>query len=108
MSTPAAPRSPLARRSWRRSRSRSARIGRVLILLPPSEGKFSPSAGAPVELDSLVFAAELGERRARLLDALERLGTLTTARALKQLDISKGQVGEIEVDAGLRAAPEAP
>jgi cytoplasmic iron level regulating protein YaaA (DUF328/UPF0246 family) len=80
----------------------------VLILLPPSEGKFAPSEGAPVDLDSLVFAVELGERRARLLDGLERLGTVATARALKQLDISKGQVGEIAVDAALRTAPAAP
>jgi cytoplasmic iron level regulating protein YaaA (DUF328/UPF0246 family) len=80
----------------------------VLILLPPSEGKFAPSEGAPVELDSLAFAAELGERRARLLDGLERLGTVATARALKQLDISKRQVGEIAVDAALRTAPAAP
>ncbi len=80
----------------------------MLILLPPSEGKFAPSEGAPVDLDSLAFAAELGERRERLLDALERLGTVSTARALKQLDISKGQVGEIAVDAALRAAPAAP
>jgi uncharacterized protein len=79
----------------------------VLILLPPSEGKFAPSEGAPVDLDSLAFAAQLGERRERLLDALERLGTVATARALKQLDISKGQVGEIAVDAALRAAPAA-
>jgi cytoplasmic iron level regulating protein YaaA (DUF328/UPF0246 family) len=80
----------------------------VLILLPPSEGKFAPSEGAPVDLESLAFAAELGERRERLLVALERLGTVATARALKQLDISKGQVGEIAVDAVLRAAPAAP
>lgn len=80
----------------------------MLILLPPSEGKFAPPEGAPVALDSLAFAAELGERRARLLDALERLGTVSTARALKQLDISKGQVEEIAVDAMLRAAPAAP
>jgi uncharacterized protein len=80
----------------------------VLILLPPSEGKFAPSEGEPVDLDSLAFGDELGERRQRLLDALERLGTVATARALKQLDISKGQVGEIAVDAGLRSAPAAP
>jgi cytoplasmic iron level regulating protein YaaA (DUF328/UPF0246 family) len=79
----------------------------VLILLPPSEGKFSPAEGQPVDLDSLAFAAELGERRARLLDALERLGTLSTGRALKQLAISKGQVDEIAVDAELRSAPAA-
>ena len=80
----------------------------MLILLPPSEGKFAPSEGAPVDLDSLAFAAALGERRARLLDGLERLGTVSTARALKQLDISKGQAKEIAVDAALRAAPAAP
>jgi cytoplasmic iron level regulating protein YaaA (DUF328/UPF0246 family) len=80
----------------------------VLILLPPSEGKFAPSEGEPVELASLAFAAELSERRQRLLDALGRLGTVATARALKQLDVSKGQVGEIAVDAALRTAPAAP
>jgi cytoplasmic iron level regulating protein YaaA (DUF328/UPF0246 family) len=80
----------------------------VLILLPPSEGKFAPSEGAPVDLDALAFAPELGERRARLLGALERLGTVSTARALKQLDISKGQVGEVAVNAVLRTAPTAP
>jgi cytoplasmic iron level regulating protein YaaA (DUF328/UPF0246 family) len=79
----------------------------VLILLPPSEGKFAPSQGEPVELESLVFAAELGQRRAALLDGLERLGTVATARALKQLAISKGQVDEIAVDAQLRSAPAA-
>ena len=80
----------------------------MLILLPPSEGKFAPSEGEPLDLDSLAFAAELGGRRERLLDALERVGTLSTARALKQLDISKGQAGEIVVDATLRAAPACP
>jgi cytoplasmic iron level regulating protein YaaA (DUF328/UPF0246 family) len=80
----------------------------MLILLPPSEGKAAASEGEPVDLDSLVFAVQLGERRARLLDALERLGTLAPARALKQLDISKGQIGEIAVDAALRSTPAAP
>jgi cytoplasmic iron level regulating protein YaaA (DUF328/UPF0246 family) len=79
----------------------------VLILLPPSEGKFSPAEGAPVDLDSLAFAAELGERRMRLLDALERLGTVSRARALKQLALSKGQAGEVAIDAALRSAPAA-
>ena len=55
----AVPPSPPARGSWRPFRS--ARIGCVLILLPPSEGKFAPSEGAPVDLDSLAFAAEPGE-----------------------------------------------
>lgn len=81
----------------------------VLILLPPSEGKSAPPAGGdPVDLDALAFAAELGERRAGLLDALERLGRASQAKALKQLAISKGQAGEIAVDAELRRAPAAP
>jgi uncharacterized protein len=43
----------------------------MLILLPPSEGKAKPAGGAPVELESLAFAAELGERRAAVLEALD-------------------------------------
>ncbi len=53
----------------------------MLVLLPPSEGKTAPVEGDPVDLDSLVFAAALGERRAKLLDT---------------------------VDPGLRSAPAAP
>jgi uncharacterized protein len=79
----------------------------VLILLPPSEGKSAPPSGPPVDLDSLVYAEQLGERRARLLDALARLGTLAPARALKQLALSKGQAGEVAIDAALRDAPAA-
>ncbi len=80
----------------------------MLILLPPSEGKSTPSTGEPVDLDSLAFAAELGECRRDLLDALERLARAPQAKALKQLAISKGQAGEVAVDAGLRRAPAAP
>lgn len=43
----------------------------MLILLPPSEGKAQPEKGAPVDLDSLVYAAELGEKRAQLLEAFD-------------------------------------
>jgi cytoplasmic iron level regulating protein YaaA (DUF328/UPF0246 family) len=80
----------------------------VLVLLPPSEGKAAPGAGEPVDLDALVFAAELGELRAGLLDALAGLAGVPEAKALKQLAISKGQAGEIAVDAALREAPAAP
>jgi cytoplasmic iron level regulating protein YaaA (DUF328/UPF0246 family) len=41
------------------------------ILLPPSEGKARPEGGKPVDLDSLAFANELSEKRAKLLDALD-------------------------------------
>jgi cytoplasmic iron level regulating protein YaaA (DUF328/UPF0246 family) len=43
----------------------------MLILLPPSEGKARPEAGEPVDLGSLVYADELGEKRAELLDAFD-------------------------------------
>lgn len=43
----------------------------MLILLPPSEGKDRPETGEPVDLDALVFAAELGEKRAELLEAFD-------------------------------------
>lgn len=39
------------------------------ILLPPSEGKAEPEGGEPVDLESLVFAAELGKQRRKLLRA---------------------------------------
>ncbi len=43
----------------------------MLILLPPSEGKARPEKGEPVDLDSLAYAGELGEKRAELLDAFD-------------------------------------
>lgn len=43
----------------------------MLVLLPPSEGKARPEGGEPVDLPSLAFAAELGEQRAELLEALD-------------------------------------
>jgi cytoplasmic iron level regulating protein YaaA (DUF328/UPF0246 family) len=43
----------------------------MLVLLPPSEGKTRPETGAPADLDGLVFATGLGERRAELLEALD-------------------------------------
>jgi cytoplasmic iron level regulating protein YaaA (DUF328/UPF0246 family) len=80
----------------------------MLILLPPSEGKATPSAGAPLELDSLVHAEALGDRRARLLGALEGLAELPRPRAVEMLGVSAVQAGEVDVDAGLRKAPTAP
>ena len=41
------------------------------ILLLPSEGKAEPEGGEPVDLDSLVFAAELRKQRQKLLRALD-------------------------------------
>ncbi|HWI96769.1 MAG TPA: peroxide stress protein YaaA [Solirubrobacterales bacterium] len=41
------------------------------ILLPPSEGKAEPDGGEPVDLESLVFAAELRKQRQKLLRAVD-------------------------------------
>jgi hypothetical protein len=41
------------------------------ILLPPSEGKATPEGGAPLDLDALTFADELGGQRRRLIEALD-------------------------------------
>jgi uncharacterized protein len=78
------------------------------ILLPPSEGKAAPAEGDAVDLGSLAFAEQLTGRREALLDALGRLPRLPAAEAVKQLGVSKGQAGEIAVDAALREAPAAP
>jgi uncharacterized protein len=43
----------------------------MLVLLPPSEGKARPEEGEPADLDSLVFARELGARREALIDAFD-------------------------------------
>jgi cytoplasmic iron level regulating protein YaaA (DUF328/UPF0246 family) len=40
------------------------------ILLPPSEGKAEPEGGDSVDLDSLVFAKELGKNRRSLIAAV--------------------------------------
>ncbi|HWN72414.1 MAG TPA: peroxide stress protein YaaA [Solirubrobacterales bacterium] len=43
----------------------------MLVLLPPSEGKTHPEAGEPVDLGSLAFAEELGEKREELIAAFD-------------------------------------
>lgn len=80
----------------------------MLILLPPSEGKAAPAKGAPLDLDSLVYAEQLGPKRAQLLDALEKLAKAPRKAAAKKLGVSAGQADEVGVGATLRSAPAAP
>ena len=80
----------------------------MLVLLPPSEGKSAPAKGAPADLAELAFAAELTERRQKLLAALEALDRVSVKRALAMLGLSPGQASEIAVDVVLRGAPAAP
>lgn len=68
----------------------------MLILLPPSEGKAEPEAGDPVDLDSLAYAAELGERREQVLDALD--SALLGAPAAVAADVYTGVLfGRLEL-----------
>jgi uncharacterized protein len=68
----------------------------VLVLLPPSEGKAQPEAGEPVDLGSLVFAGELGEKRADLIDALDP--TLLDAPAAPAAEVYTGVLyGRLEL-----------
>ena len=80
----------------------------MLVLLPPSEGKTAPAAGAPVDLAALAFAAELTESRRKLLGALAALGRAPLKRAVATLALSPGQASEVAVDAALEEAPAAP
>ncbi|HVX33111.1 MAG TPA: peroxide stress protein YaaA [Solirubrobacterales bacterium] len=80
----------------------------MLILLPPSEGKTAPETGPPVDLEALAYAGELTESRRKLLGALAALAELPLARAVSMLAVSKGQAGEVAVDAGLGSAPAGP
>ena len=68
----------------------------MLILLPPSEGKARPENGAPVDLDSLVYADELGGRRGRLLDAFDP--SLREAPAARASEVYTGVLfGRLEL-----------
>ncbi len=52
----------------------------MLVLLPPSEGKAQPEAGAPVDLGALAYAEELRGQREEVLEALDP-GLLEAAAA---------------------------
>jgi hypothetical protein len=80
----------------------------MLILLPPSEGKTAPETGAPVDLEALAYADALTESRRKLLGALAALAELPVERAVSMLAVSKGQAGEVAVDAALDSAPAGP
>jgi cytoplasmic iron level regulating protein YaaA (DUF328/UPF0246 family) len=78
----------------------------VLILLPPSEGKFSPTRGKPLNLDHLSHP-ELGPTRRHVLHALVDLCRGDADNARKVLGLSSGQADEVARNAGLRTAPTA-
>ena len=79
----------------------------MLILLPPSEGKTSPSSGPRLALSTLSFP-ELGAMRKEIADALVRLCSGPAAKARSVLGISVRQDDELERNRALMTAPTAP
>lgn len=88
-------------------RPRPGENGRVLILLPPSEGKSTERGSLPVRLDRLALP-ELTPVRERLLDALVALARGPLPAALAALGLSVGQADEVALDAALREAGALP
>lgn len=76
----------------------------MLILLPPSEGKSSPTRGKPFDLTTLSLPA-LTPARETVLDALTGLSQRPDAAAV--LGLGKTQADEVARNAGLRNAPTA-
>lgn len=78
----------------------------MLILLPPSEGKWAPARGKPLDLESLSFP-ELADTRRRVLDALVDLCRRDLDGAMSTLGLSPGLAAEVPRNAELEAAPTA-
>lgn len=99
-------------------RSAAAYPVRVLILLPPSEGKTAPSRGKSLDLGRL-STPSLTAARSQVLDALVALcadgqdpatpvqNELLTERAADVLGLSAGQVDLVARNAALASAPTA-
>lgn len=77
----------------------------MLILLPPSEGKTSPTQGPTLDLDSLAFP-ELAESRERAIEALGKLGD--GPEAVATLGLGKKSAHEASLNLTLFTAPCAP
>lgn len=79
----------------------------MLILLPPSEGKFAPARGKPLDL-SAVSGLALTPQRERLLDTLVTLCRDDVPAAMQALSLGPTQFDLVVQNAGLCAAPAAP
>jgi cytoplasmic iron level regulating protein YaaA (DUF328/UPF0246 family) len=79
----------------------------VLILLPPSESKWAPPRGKPLDLAGL-SAPDLTELRGRLFTALVHLCRTDPAGAIEALGLGPTQFDLVVQNADLRQAPAAP
>ena len=82
-------------------------VRRVLILLPPSEGKTAPPAGSALDLASLSFDA-LTPLRRTVVSALVDLSRTDPRAAAKALALGPRQADEVAANARLRRAPTGP
>lgn len=78
----------------------------MLILLPPSEGKFAPQSGPRLSLPSLAWPGLRSARR-EILSALVECCASSPARARSALGITAKQDALIEANTKLRRAPTA-
>ena len=77
----------------------------MLILLPPSEGKTTPSSGAPMELSSLFLPTLTGER----ITVMGTLAAVSTAPdAAEVLGVGRAKLSDIEANLVLDTAPAGP
>jgi cytoplasmic iron level regulating protein YaaA (DUF328/UPF0246 family) len=81
-------------------------LPRVLILLPPSEGKSSPKRGKPLDLARLDLP-ELTDARRALLDVLVTLSAEDPAKAAEVLGLGPTQADLVTANARLFSAPAA-
>lgn len=79
----------------------------MLILLPPSEGKYAPSRGRPLDLDRLTCPELTGHRR-RMLDELATLCAGDRDKAAAVLGVGTTQYDDVARNATLLEAPTAP
>ncbi len=78
----------------------------MLVLLPPSEGKYAPRRGGPLDLDALRHPG-LGPARRRVLDALVTLCRDDPVAAAAALDLGPTQRDLVERNAALPTAATA-
>ena len=79
----------------------------MLIVLPPSEGKRSPSKGPALSNSSLSFADHLSAPRDEVQKRLIALASGPRNRAMKTLGLTPGLAEELQHDASLLTAPSA-
>jgi cytoplasmic iron level regulating protein YaaA (DUF328/UPF0246 family) len=79
-------------------------LARVMVLLPPSEGKAVPRRGRPLDQDALSWP-ELAPAREKVLDALVDLCSGDPEHAASVLGLGVTQLDEVRRNAGLRDAP---